>query len=307
MKIFSAMPHDGIFKHFLHHTAIARDFLQAHLPDSLLALCQLETLQLTSGSFVEEDLRTSYSDILYALQTHDGPGYIYVLIEHQSSTDKLMAFRLMRYAIAAMQRHLDAGHDTLPLVIPMLFYHGSTSPWPYRLNWTALLANPALAAQLYTHDFPLIDITVIPDDEIMTHRRMAMLELLFKHIRQRDLATLLDRLGTLLMENWLTTPQLAALIHYMLQAGGTQNPEELITQLAEYSPQHREQLMTIAEWLAEKGRKQGVVQGMEKGEALGRREEAFKIARNMLNAGLSVTLITQLTGLTAEDLAAQPE
>lgn len=32
-----------------------------------------------------------------------------------------MAFRLMRYATAAMQRHLDAGHKTLPLVIPMLF------------------------------------------------------------------------------------------------------------------------------------------------------------------------------------------
>jgi hypothetical protein len=32
-----------------------------------------------------------------------------------------MAFRLMRYAIAAMQRHLDAGHKTLPLVVPMLF------------------------------------------------------------------------------------------------------------------------------------------------------------------------------------------
>lgn len=307
MKIFSATPHDAIFKQFLHHTAIARDFLEAHLPAGLLALCDLETLQLTSGSFVEEDLRASYSDILYALQTRDGPGYIYVLIEHQSSTDKLMAFRLMRYAIAAMQRHLDAGHDMLPLVIPMLFYHGCASPWPYRLNWTALFADPALAAQLYTHDFPLVDITVIPDDQIMTHRRMAMLELLFKHIRQRDLATLLDRLGALLIENWLTAPQLAALIHYMLQAGGTQQPEQLIVKLAEYSPQHREQLMTIAEWLAEKGRKQGVVQGMEKGEALGRREEAVKIARNMLNAGLSVTLITQLTGLTADDLAIQTE
>lgn len=144
---------------------------------------------------------------------------------------------------------------------------------------------------------------MIPDDQIMTHRRMAILELLFKHIRQRDLATLLDRLGALLIENWLTAPQLAALIHYMLQAGGTQQPEQLIAKLAEYSPQHREQLMTIAEWLAEKGRKQGI----EQGEALGRREEALKIAHNMLNAGLSVTLITQLTGLTADDLAIQTE
>ncbi len=53
---------------------------------------------------------------------------MYALIEHQSTPDKLMAFRLLRYGLAAMQRHLDAGHDTLPLVVPILFYHGKVSP-----------------------------------------------------------------------------------------------------------------------------------------------------------------------------------
>ncbi len=32
-----------------------------------------------------------------------------------------MAFRLMQYAIAAMQRHLDAGHDTCRQQVPILF------------------------------------------------------------------------------------------------------------------------------------------------------------------------------------------
>lgn len=90
-------------------------------PAPFLAICELDSLQLVSGSFVEEDLRASYSDILYSLRTPHGPGYVYALIEHQSTPDKLMAFRLLRYALAAMQRHLDAGHDTLPLVVPILF------------------------------------------------------------------------------------------------------------------------------------------------------------------------------------------
>ncbi|VUS82431.1 hypothetical protein SB6421_03740 [Klebsiella huaxiensis] len=33
--------------------------------------------------------------------------------------------------------------------------------------------------------FPLVDITVVPDDEIVQHRRIALLELMQKHIRQR--------------------------------------------------------------------------------------------------------------------------
>ena len=69
----TATPHDAIFKTFLNHPATARDFLQLHLPASLQKLCDLKTLQLESGSFIEDDLHTSYSDILYSLQTTHGP------------------------------------------------------------------------------------------------------------------------------------------------------------------------------------------------------------------------------------------
>ncbi len=89
-----------------------------------------------------------------------------------------MAFRMMRYSIAAMQNHLDAGYKELPLVIPMLFYHGCRSPYPYSLCWLDEFAEPAIARKIYSSAFPLVDITVVPDDEIMQHRKMALLELI---------------------------------------------------------------------------------------------------------------------------------
>lgn len=108
-QIASHSPHDAVFKHLLSQRATARDFLSIHLPKHLREQCDLRTLQLESGSFIEEDLRASHSDILYSLKTQHGEGYIYILIEHQSSPDRHMAFRLMRYAIAAMQRTLIKG------------------------------------------------------------------------------------------------------------------------------------------------------------------------------------------------------
>ncbi len=90
-------PHDALFKQFLTHPETARDFLQQHLPPALLKTCDLSTLRLESGNFVEEDLRAYYSDVLYSLKTGKGDGYVYCLIEHQSSPDKHMAFRLIRY------------------------------------------------------------------------------------------------------------------------------------------------------------------------------------------------------------------
>ncbi len=64
-----------------------------------------------------------------------------------------MAFRLMRYAIAAMQRHLAAGHEQLLLVIPVLFYHGQVTPYPYSISWLQGFSVPALAGQLYGGQF----------------------------------------------------------------------------------------------------------------------------------------------------------
>lgn len=101
MERFSRTPHDAIFRQMLTQKEVARDFLQLYLPAPFLSTCDLNTLQLASGSFIEEDLRSSDSDILYSLQTRHGAGYIYALIEHQSSPDKLMAFRLMRYMLQA--------------------------------------------------------------------------------------------------------------------------------------------------------------------------------------------------------------
>lgn len=70
-----------------------------------IKLCDLDTLQLASGSFIEDDLRSYYFDVLYSLQAGNSEGDVCCLFEHQSTPDKHMAFRLMRYAIAAMQRH----------------------------------------------------------------------------------------------------------------------------------------------------------------------------------------------------------
>ncbi|EKN6022825.1 Rpn family recombination-promoting nuclease/putative transposase [Yersinia enterocolitica] len=288
-------PHDALFKNFMTQPATACDLLEFHLPPELRQLCDLSTLRLESGSFIENNLRACYSDVLYSLKTTAGDGYVYALIEHQSSPDKHMAFRLMRYAIAAMQSHLEAGNDQLPLVIPMLFYHGMVTPYPYPMSWLQAFSVPTLAGQLYAGNFPLIDVTVIPDNEIMTHRRIALLELLQKHIRQRDLAELLDQLVMLIASGYTTEDQLKAAINYIIQVGETAEPEALIRSMAQRLPQHEESLMTIAQKLEQKGEARGIVKGRVEGK--------LDVARTMLANGLDRATVMKMTGLREEELA----
>lgn len=235
----TSTPHDAVFKQFLTQADIARDFLAIHLPPALRQRCDLDTLQLESASFIEESLRAWYSDVLWSLKTASGKGYIYVVIEHQSSPDVQMAFRLMRYAIAAMQRHLDNGHTRLPLVVPMLFYHGATTPYPWSLSWLDCFADPQLARELYASPFPLVDITVIPDDEIVRHRRVALLELIQKHIRQRDLMGIVEQLTTILLSGDANDRQIKTLFNYLLQTGNARRFGRFIQEVAQRVPQHR--------------------------------------------------------------------
>lgn len=309
-KATTSTPHDAVFKTFLRHPETARDFLQIHLPVSLCELCDLQTLKLESDSYIEENLRASYSDVLWSVKTTEGDGYIYVVIEHQSTPDAHMAFRLMRYAVAAMQKHLDAGHQQLPLVVPMLFYHGAKSPYPWSLCWLDEFANPKLARQLYTAAFPLVDITVIPDDEIAQHRRMALLELIQKHIRQRDLMGLVEQIVSLLLTGLTNDSQIKTLFNYILQTGDAPRFSEFIRGVAERSPQHKEHLMTIADRLHEagfqkgwlKGQQEGKQEGKQEGLIEGQRTEALRISRTMLADGIDISTIQKITRLSAEDI-----
>lgn len=295
--------HDATFRQFLTQPDIARDFMELHLPAELRAICDLSTLKLESGSFVEDDLRQYFSDILYSLKTSNGDGYIHVLVEHQSTPDRHMAFRLMRYAVAAMHRHLEAGHKQLPLVIPVLFYTGKRSPYPYSTRWLDEFEDPSLAENLYGSTFPLVDVTVIPDEEIMGHRSMAALTLLQKHIHQRDIATLTDRLATLLMADYLSSPQVTALIHYLLQAGESADSEAFVRELAQRVPQHGDALMTIAQQLEQKGIEKGIQLGEQRGIEKGRNEGKVEVARTMLQNGIDRNTVMKMTGLSEDELS----
>lgn len=178
----------------------------------------------------------------------------------------------------------------------MLFYHGAVTPYPFSLCWLDEFADPATARQLYTAAFPLVDITVVADDEIMQHRRIALLELMQKHIRKRDLMGLMEQLVALLVKGYANDSQLKTLFNYMMQTGDATHFSEFLAEVAQRSPHHKERLMTIADRLRQQGLDQGIQQG--------KRDEAQRIAHMMLADGIDAHTIARLTGLPIDQLTA---
>ncbi|EBQ0471742.1 Rpn family recombination-promoting nuclease/putative transposase, partial [Salmonella enterica subsp. enterica] len=124
-----------------------------------------------------------------------------------------------------------------------------------------------------------------------------------KHIHQRNLAELVDRLAPILLAGYLSSSQVISLVHYIVQAGETSDAEAFVRELAQRVPQHGDALMTIAQQLEQKGIEKGIQQGIQLGEQRGIEKGKLEVARTMLQNGIDRNTVMKMTGLTEDDLA----
>ena len=73
--------HDKLFRKALENPIVAYEFLEAHLPQSILSIIDTKTLRLEKESFVEPNLTNSISDVLFSCKLDTAgsgdDGYIY--------------------------------------------------------------------------------------------------------------------------------------------------------------------------------------------------------------------------------------
>lgn len=58
-----------------------------------------------------------------------------------------------------MDQHLKQGYPDLPVVVPILYYRGKVTPYPYKGDiFDCFGKNNALAEKIYLRPYPIIDI-----------------------------------------------------------------------------------------------------------------------------------------------------
>src|SRR5215813_2862601 len=93
-------PHDRFFKELLARPETATDFLVNYLPPEIVALLDLSVPELAKDSFIDEELRQHFSDLLYRVKLRSGDdAFVYILFEHKSTPDGWTAFQLLRYEV----------------------------------------------------------------------------------------------------------------------------------------------------------------------------------------------------------------
>src|SRR6266850_8020179 len=175
-------PHDLMVRAVLSDVTEAISFLQAHVSEEVSQGLNWSTLRLVEGSFVDEDLRGSEADFLYEIARVSGQDavWLYVLLEHQSTPDRWMRFRLLKYCCRIWDVQLaerPAPRELRPIV-PLVFYQGERS-WSYAREFADLFAEPVRDWPWVPHfSHELIDQSGLAPHEVQGDLKTQLMQLL---------------------------------------------------------------------------------------------------------------------------------
>ncbi|HEX4045752.1 MAG TPA: Rpn family recombination-promoting nuclease/putative transposase, partial [Gammaproteobacteria bacterium] len=185
---FVVHAHDQFFRTVMADQRVACDFLMAYLPKEMSQVIDWKKLELQQRSYIDEVRKESIVDVLYKTKINEKEAYLYLLLEHQSTPDELMPFRLLKYICAIIDQHLKVTKEKfLPLVYPVVVYHADR-PYPYSTDIKDLVDAPKeLIEHYFLKPFQLIDLGQIKDEELKAHTWSGVMEFALKHVFARDL------------------------------------------------------------------------------------------------------------------------
>jgi predicted transposase YdaD len=184
-------PHDRFFKETLGDPELAAEFLTLYLPPELSDVLDTSRLVIGDTSMADLRLETHLADLLFqvGLKT-GGEAYIYILPEHKSYPDKWVGLQSLSYETRLFEAAKARKAKRLPVVIPVVVYHGKR-PWPAKSSFIDLFGlAPDLAFMrpyLPRFDYHLVDLSRYEDEQIIGSAPLSAAFLLLKYVFRPEL------------------------------------------------------------------------------------------------------------------------
>lgn len=172
--------HDRLFRGTFSQPEHAASILRLLLPPELVGRLDWSSLAVCPGSFIDEALSERLTDLLFSIVFGSRPALLYLLFEHESQSEPMMALRLLRYEVRIWEAWLK-DHPTakrLPVIIPVVLHH-SPRGWTAEVSFEALLdIEPELfetvAPYVPRFRFILDDISAASDEALRSRAMSAL-------------------------------------------------------------------------------------------------------------------------------------
>ena len=288
--------HDIVTKKVLGQKTYAVDFLANALPRKITSKLDFSKLKVEKGDFIDADNKERFTDILYSVPTRKTSQRlgIFCLVEHKSTRERDIHSQLLLYLAGIYKTH------KWP-VVPLVLYHGKEK-WGIPTNFASSLEIPEELRDYlikYIPEFWYLLLDLGSDKMDIGYFSVALQAFLktlenvwFLSRRSKIKSLFKDYFAPIYKEN---RKILDDLFDYIICSTGELDIEFVIEIAIKYVSRNAgDKIMTIAEKLEKKG--------MEKGKAEGKAEKAHEIALGMLKEGISLEVISKITGLSVKQI-----
>ena len=284
--------HDKLFKALLGNKYQVAKLLNKYLnlKDELTS----EDIENYSTEFITTDYKKREADIVYKIKNRN----IFFLIEHQSTVDKLMPYRIRKYAMEIMQKVISNQIKTrnyiLPKVIPLVIYTGKS-------KWTAPLTIEKMQEEFLTYtpyvDYALIDINRISDEDLLNDNiTISKAMLIEKSKSKEEILQNIEKIARVIYSSKDESGEhlITILINYFLTGSTKEQAIKIIRKIDKGGVNDMLNCVRVIE----EENKSMIKKGMLKGKI----ERSKEIAKNLKLKNMSIKEISEVTGLKEEDI-----
>jgi predicted transposase/invertase (TIGR01784 family) len=308
-------PHDRFFRAMMNEPKVIREFFEQNLPSNIKSVLDFATIQPQKESFIDDKLKLQITDLLYSAKFSGKIGYLYLLVEHQSTPDKLMAFRMLKYMVAIMEHHVkQTNSEKLPLVYPIIFYTGNRN-YNHSTDLFDLFGDKKekeLAREILWQPYRLIDLSKTSDEKLKEFLRYGVIARTMKHIYEKDFLPILKDIIKDLQNieiqgemNYIYT-----VLSYIIEAGELNKQEFIETVKTGLTQVNEVNVMTLAEQFRQEGRQEVyekakamfAAQFKQEGRQEGKLEALKTIAIKLFSQGMTIPQVANITGLSVWDV-----
>ena len=288
--------HDKMFKEMLSDKKGTVEFINSFLHLNLVE----NDIEKYEKEFRTPEFSNVEADVVYKVKDKN----VFILIEHQSSVDYKMSYRIMRYKYAIIESAIDKKRlkeqsYRIPMVIPIVLYTG-------KRKWKKLLINDIEEkVEEYAEnwlEYTLIDVNEFSKERLLADNLIITKAMLIEKSKNKEelYKNIEDVINIQKEKKAFDNLQLEKLIKYELSETEDKNiMNEFIEKIRDI--EGSEEIMTNASRIINreirKQRREGLEQGIQQGL-----QQGMVLVAKRLKGKMNMKDISQITGLSETEI-----
>lgn len=302
-----AFQHDRRYKRIFSQPYFIQKLLESFVNEEFIKELDFSSLKRLEKSFINDDFQEKESDLIFSINYKREKIYLFLLIEFQSTVDKMMPIRFLRYITEfyeSNRRLLNEGR--FPAVFPLLLYSGDPK-WTTEYEINRLIKQSIPAKYIPNFQYYAVCENEIPKKSLVRIKNAVSAIFYVENSSPEELQLEIDNLFEIIRDEELAVKQefvewFDNYLSGLNEIADKKTVTRKIEDFMEAKTMFATKLKEYEEKLLEQGRAEGIAEGIAEGQRKGIEEGLLESARKLKNNGMPNEEISRILEISIEEI-----